>query len=59
MNDLVRRLRQHDGMLGVLVEEAAEEIERLRERLDKIAKHPDTPLLIKQYAGGILEEPSR
>lgn len=33
MNDLVQRLRQHDGMLGVLVEEAADEIERLRELL--------------------------
>lgn len=29
MNDLVRRLREHDGHLGFLVEEAAAEIERL------------------------------
>ena len=29
-DDLVRRLREHDGHLGYLVEEAADEIERLR-----------------------------
>ena len=36
--DLIRRLRQHDGHLGHLVEEAADEIERLREALHQIAQ---------------------
>lgn len=36
--DIVLRLRQHDGMLGFLVEEAADEIERLREVLRLIAR---------------------
>jgi hypothetical protein len=36
-------------------EEAAVEIEQLREKLGKIAAHPDTPVLIKQYARGDLD----
>lgn len=31
------------------------EIERLRYKLDKIATHPDTPLLLKAYARGDLD----
>ena len=34
---------------------ATSEVLKLRHRLDKIAKHPDTPQLIKQYAEGILD----
>jgi hypothetical protein len=36
-DDLIRRLRQHDGFLGNLVEEAADEIERLVEAAEKSA----------------------
>lgn len=36
------------------VVEAFREVERLRDMLAKIAEHPDTPLLIKQYAAGKL-----
>ena len=34
---------------------ATSEVLKLRHRLDKIAKHPDTPQLIKQYAEGKLD----
>jgi hypothetical protein len=34
--------------------EAADEIERLKLKLDRIAKHPDTPELLRQYAAGML-----
>ena len=34
---------------------AISEIINLRHKLDKIAKHPDTPQLIKQYAEGKLD----
>lgn len=53
---LVERLRAcrcfacRDGQPDNQHQLAADEIERLRGRLDKIAKHPDTPELLRQYA---------
>jgi hypothetical protein len=38
-----------------IVTEKAAEIERLKVKLKKIAEHPDTPELIRQYAAGRLE----
>lgn len=63
----VAKVREHADFLKhnvatwQLLARAADEIERLqaesevfRDMLDKIAKHPDTPELIKQYARGDL-----
>jgi hypothetical protein len=36
MSDIVERLRRHDGHLGLLVEEAADEIERLINALKEV-----------------------
>jgi hypothetical protein len=36
MSDIVERLRRHDGHLGLLVEEAADEIERLTNALKEM-----------------------
>jgi hypothetical protein len=55
MTDIVARLRDWPRMTPAACKEAADEIERLRNMLDKIAKHPDTPELIRQYAAGMLE----
>jgi len=54
MTDLVERLRA-GNVVPPVMREAADEIERLCNMLDKIAKHPDTPELIRQYATGKLE----
>jgi len=37
MTDIIERLRQHDGHLGTLVDEAADEIERLTRTLRRIS----------------------
>jgi hypothetical protein len=60
MTDIVKRARDYARNLGgppedYLTWQLADEIERLRNMLDKIAKHPDTPELIRQYAAGMLE----
>lgn len=57
--DLVTRLRTWVGNplcieAAKAIEERDLEIERLRHRLATIAKHPDVPELIKQYADGRL-----
>jgi hypothetical protein len=59
MTDIVERLRLsvtkgHEPTDEDAIEAAAE-IERLRNMLNKIAKNPDTPELIRQYAAGMLE----
>lgn len=55
MGELIKRARSlnPEYLYGSLVHELADEIARLRGRLDKIAKHPDTPELLRQYALGM------
>jgi hypothetical protein len=47
--------RADDSDNQELDREAAETIVRLRKMLDNIERHPDTPELIRQYAGGAFD----
>lgn len=55
--DIVERLRgwENDGWADTVFKDARLEIERLQKLLTCIAKHPDTPELIRQYAAGMLQ----
>jgi hypothetical protein len=56
MSDIVERLRRHDGHLGLLVDEAASEIARLKSGLRRLSEQDyDAGYSPEDYARAVLD----